>query len=230
MTRIFYSKYVAEDPLLAPIFANMAADHPERVAQWLGEVFGGPKNYSEKYGGYTRMISQHLGKGITEEKRQRWVALICRAASDAGLPNDAEFQSVFNSYIEWGTRLAVENSTIGARPPENMPMPHWGWNTASGPPGSRVSALGPKQEEDAPVVLPSPKETPSFEKHIRSLFRQRDRQSMTFAFDLWDYDDVKQNARAILGRLSNGSMPCDGAWPPEQLKAFKRWVDSGMAP
>ena len=40
MTRIFYSKYVPEDPLVGPLFANMSPDHPERVAAWLSEVFG----------------------------------------------------------------------------------------------------------------------------------------------------------------------------------------------
>ena len=30
MTRIFYGKYVPQDPLLAPLFADMSPDHPER--------------------------------------------------------------------------------------------------------------------------------------------------------------------------------------------------------
>src|SRR4029453_9724911 len=30
MTRIFYGKYVPEDPLLSALFADMAPDHPER--------------------------------------------------------------------------------------------------------------------------------------------------------------------------------------------------------
>jgi CDGSH-type Zn-finger protein len=42
MTRIFCEKYVPQDPLRAPLFANMSPDHPQRVAKWLGEVFGGP--------------------------------------------------------------------------------------------------------------------------------------------------------------------------------------------
>jgi hypothetical protein len=63
-----------------------------------------------------------------------------------------------------------------------------------------------------------------------ALFRGRDQQSMKFAFDLWSYDDVKANAQAILGRLDNGTMPCDGAWPREQIAAFKRWLQSGMSP
>jgi hypothetical protein len=53
---------------------------------------------------------------------------------------------------------------------------------------------------------------------------------MTFAFDLWAYDDVRTNADAILERLRSGSMPCDGAWPDEQVGLFQRWIVSGMAP
>ena len=134
MTRIFYEKYVPEEPLLAPLFANMSPDHPERVAKWLGEVFGGPKAYSGEYGGYERMLAQHIGREITEDKRAKWVELLGRSASDAGLPNDPEFRSIFSSYIEWGSRLAVENSSAGATPPPHMPMPHWDWHTSAGAP------------------------------------------------------------------------------------------------
>jgi CDGSH-type Zn-finger protein/truncated hemoglobin YjbI len=229
MTRLFYEKHVPQDPLLAPLFATMSADHPERVAKWLGEVFGGPTAYSEEYGGYPRMLSQHVGKELTEEKRARWVTLLLESAREAGLPNDAEFRSAFQSYIEWGSRLAVENSQAGSRPPEHMPMPRWDWQTGAGPPGSRILPLAPaaEEEEHAPV-LPGPDEPVGFERHVRSLFRRRDRQSMRFAFDLWSYDDVKQNAHAILERVRAGSMPCDGAWPTERVEAFERWVTGGM--
>jgi CDGSH-type Zn-finger protein len=227
MTRVFYERYVPEDPLLAPLFANMSADHPQRVAKWLGEVFGGPSAYSDNYGGYSRMVHQHIGKGLTEERRARWVALILRSADEAGLPSDPEFRSAFASYIEWGSRLALENSQAGAKPPEHMPMPHWGWGTA-GPPGSRVPAMPSAGEGDEqPVVLPAADETVSFAKHIKPLFRQRDRQSMKFAFDLWSYEDVGTRADDILERLRNGSMPCDGSWPEEKVQAFQRWIGTG---
>jgi hypothetical protein len=52
---------------------------------------------------------------------------------------------------------------------------------------------------------------------------------MQSRFDLWSYDDVSQHADAILGRLRDGTMPCDGAWPPEQVDAFQRWVEGGKA-
>jgi len=148
LTRLFYEKYVPQDPLIGPLFANMSPDHPERVAAWLGEVFGGPKNYTQAYGGYTRMLTQHLGKGLTEEQRARWASLLYQAANEAGLPNDPEFRSAFTSYIEWGSRVAVENSQPGSHPPQNMPVPRWDWGTA-GPPGSRVSALSPSSSRRA---------------------------------------------------------------------------------
>ncbi len=172
MTRLFYERYVPEDPLLAPLFANMSADHPQRVASWLGEVFGGPPAYSDEYGGYSRMMHQHIGKELTEERRARWVMLILRAADDAGLPSDPEFRSAFTAYIEWGSRIALENSQAGAQPPEHMPMPHWSWGTA-GPPGSRVSAVAaPAEGADQPVVLPTADETVSFATHVKPLFRR----------------------------------------------------------
>jgi hypothetical protein len=66
----------------------------------------------------------------------------------------------------------------------------------------------------------------SFETDVRPMFRDRDRRSMEFAFDLWSCDDVSEHADAILGRLKAGTMPCDGAWPREQVDLFQRWVDS----
>jgi truncated hemoglobin YjbI len=225
MTRVFYSKYVPADPLIGPLFAGMSPDHPERVASWLGEVFGGPKLYSETYGGYARMISQHLGKGLTQEQRARWVGLMCRAADDVELPADPEFRAAFVAYLEWGSRLALENSQPGAKPPPNMPMPRWWW-VCNAKPGSRISALA-VDAVDAPIERPAADETPSFARHVKPLFRRMDRQSMSSAFDLWAHGDVTKHAHAILQRLEAGTMPCDGAWPVEQLDTLRRWIDAG---
>ena len=79
------------------------------------------------------------------------------------------------------------------------------------------------------MVLPAPGAPVGFAAHIKQLFRESDRKSMMFAFDLWAYADVKANASGVLERVSNGSMPCDGAWPAEQVDVFRRWVESGMA-
>jgi hypothetical protein len=68
---------------------------------------------------------------------------------------------------------------------------------------------------------------PSFERDIRPLFREGDVESMEAVFDLSSYDDVKANAEDIYGRVEDGTMPCDGAWPAERIKLFRDWIDAG---
>lgn len=53
---------------------------------------------------------------------------------------------------------------------------------------------------------------------------------MTFAFDLSSYEDVRANAEQIYERLAEGSMPCDGRWPEQQVELFRSWVDGGSPP
>jgi hypothetical protein len=50
-----------------------------------------------------------------------------------------------------------------------------------------------------------------------------------YGLDLSSYEDVRKQAGVIYSLLENGSMPCDGPWPEEQTKLFKRWIDEGMA-
>ena len=73
-------------------------------------------------------------------------------------------------------------------------------------------------------------EAPSFEAEIRPLFRDEDADAMEFAFDLRSYDDVRDNAEDIYDRLADGTMPCDTAWPDDQVGRFRAWIDAGMAP
>lgn len=73
-------------------------------------------------------------------------------------------------------------------------------------------------------------EAPGFEQTIRPLFRPKDIKSMSFAFDLSSYDEVRENAEEIHQRLANGSMPCDEPWPKEQVELFRRWIDADTPP
>jgi hypothetical protein len=77
------------------------------------------------------------------------------------------------------------------------------------------------------IVLSVDSHSPSFAEDIKPLFREGDREAMEPVFDLWAYEDVSAHADSILQRLQDGSMPCDGAWPEDQVKTFHRWVDSG---
>lgn len=134
LTNTFYQK-VANDSLLNEVFKHMAGNHPERVAHFIGEVFGGPKRYTnEDKGNHATMIAHHRGKFLTEEQRKRWMTLLLETADEVGLPSDPEFRSAFVGYLEWGTRLAIINSASTDNPiTESEPMPVWGWGETKGP-------------------------------------------------------------------------------------------------
>ena len=130
----FYDK-VLKDDLLGPVFRNMSPDHVQHVAHFVAEVFGGPTLYSTADGGsHASMIGHHIGKMLTEEKRQRWVHLLINTADELPLKSDPEFRSAFIAYIEWGTRIAVINSQLTENPVgPSEPMPRWGWGETGGP-------------------------------------------------------------------------------------------------
>jgi hypothetical protein len=67
----------------------------------------------------------------------------------------------------------------------------------------------------------------SYVADIKPLFRERDRDSMLGHFDLWSLDDVVQNKDAILDRLTDGDMPCDGPWSADQVGVFSSWIAAG---
>ena len=143
------------------------------------------------------------------EERVRDASIFCRvitasspeavasALATAGSALDAVADSLARHFADWG---AVSR-----------------FATADGTAATAGDA-GEPPEPDAP---------PSFEEHVKALFRERDRASMRFAFDLWSCDDVSSHADAILDRLEAGTMPCDGAWPPERVAVFRRWIDAG---
>jgi hypothetical protein len=96
-----------------------------------------------------------------------------------------------------------------------------------GPPGSALPE--PAAGVAALAVDPPAGDAtvPSFERDIRPLFTERDRAAMRWAFDLGEAASVREHADAILGQVAAGRMPCDAAWPAEQVALFRRWVQAG---
>jgi hemoglobin len=126
----FYDR-VEGDELISPLFpGGVSREHRDHVTLWWSEVFGGPAEYTEKLGGYHRMVTKHKDLSITPEQRLRFVTLMSLAADDAGLPDDPEFRSALLAYLEWGTRIAMHNSQPGADVPQEATVPRWGWGVA----------------------------------------------------------------------------------------------------
>jgi hemoglobin len=126
----FYDR-VEADALLSPFFpGGVGEDHRAHVVLWWSEVLGGPADYTEQLGGYPRMLSHHRNLLITGEQRFRFASTMSQAADDAQLPDDPEFRAAFVGYVEWGTRLALQNSQDDAVVVEDAPVPRWGWGVA----------------------------------------------------------------------------------------------------
>jgi CDGSH-type Zn-finger protein/truncated hemoglobin YjbI len=220
MSRLFYEKHGPDDPLLAPLLADIGPGQAQRLAAWLAAALGGPAGN----GADVRQVTIGGDRAdFGEQHRARWVTLLCTAADEAALPGDAEFRSVLSSCLEWASRTALALTRSGAGP-QQAPAPRWDWGPA-GPP-----APAAEEEMDSEVTLPGPDEPVGFAAHIKPLFRERDRQSMSFAFDLWSFEDVSSRAAEILSRLRDGSMPCDGAWPEAKIDVFQRWASTGLRP
>jgi hemoglobin len=130
MINAFYDR-VERDDLLGPLFpGGVSVAHRDHVAAWWSEVLGGPTRYSDDLGGYENMLAHHRNLAITGEQRLRFVTLMSRAADDASLPADPEFRAAIIGYLEWGTRIAVENSQLDSHPVPHAPVPRWGWGVA----------------------------------------------------------------------------------------------------
>lgn len=65
--------------------------------------------------------SGSLGRGFDAESAS------VGPAGHAGLPGDSELWSALMAYLEWGTRLAFENSRDDAASVQQAPNPRWGW-------------------------------------------------------------------------------------------------------
>jgi len=130
MIDCFYDRVEIDDTLSGFFPHGVPVHHRAHVAAWWAEVLGGPETYTEQHGGYESMLRHHLRLAITPTQRHRFAATMSLAADDADLPADPEFRAALIGYLEWGTRLAMNNSQPEADPVAHAPTPRWGWCVA----------------------------------------------------------------------------------------------------
>jgi hemoglobin len=124
---IFYSSVLA-DPILQPLFGAGRPDHVDHLTAFEVESFGGPDRFTTTLG-FRHLIDVHRGLNITEQQRARFVELYLAAADTAGLPTDTAFREALRSHVEFGSRVAMQNShaTTDAELHPLREVPKWEW-------------------------------------------------------------------------------------------------------
>ena len=138
------------DPLLRQVFGTEGSPgHVDHLAAWLGEVFGGPKVYTNELGGHGALLQHHANASITEDQRKRFVEVFEEAADEVGLPTDERFRRRFSEYLNWGSEIAREVSQPGADLTTSDPVPVWGWGNEGGVGGGSEGGAGGGSEGGA---------------------------------------------------------------------------------
>jgi hemoglobin len=123
----FYDSVLA-DPLLQPLFGAGQPQHVDHLTAFTAESFGGPDRFTREVG-FAHLIEVHRGLRITEEQRQRFIALYLAALDAAGLPEDPDFRAAVLEHLDFGTRVALQNShaVSDADLHPLREVPRWTW-------------------------------------------------------------------------------------------------------
>lgn len=124
----FYTSVLA-DPILQPLFGAGQPQHVDHLTAFTAESFGGPDRFTRELGGFMALINVHRHLGITEEQRRRFVELYLAALDEAGLPDDEPFRAAVREHVEFGSRVAMQNSnaTTDAELHPLREVPRWTW-------------------------------------------------------------------------------------------------------
>jgi hemoglobin len=123
----FYASVLA-DPLLQPLFGEGQPQHVDHLTAFTAESFGGPDRFTRELG-FVHLIDVHRGLAITEPQRQRFIELYLAALDSTGMPDDTSFREAVRSHLEFGTKVAMQNSnaTTDADLHPLREVPRWTW-------------------------------------------------------------------------------------------------------
>lgn len=124
---VFYSS-VLRDPILQPLFGAGQPQHVEHLTAFTAESFGGPDVFTRELG-FAHLIDVHRGLKITEAQRLRFVQLYVAALDGADLPTDPDFRTAVVEHVDFGSRVAMQNShaTTEAELHPLREVPRWTW-------------------------------------------------------------------------------------------------------
>ena len=124
---LFYDKALA-DPVLREQFRQRVPAHVDHLTWFTAESFGGPDRFTRELG-FQYLIDRHRHLDITDEQRDRFIAAYLEVLDEAGMPDDAPFRQAVREHVEFGARVAQQNSRAETDAELNplTAVPHWNW-------------------------------------------------------------------------------------------------------
>ncbi|MFI1990383.1 oxidoreductase [Actinoplanes sp. NPDC020271] len=123
----FHARCLA-DPVLEHPFSHVDdPDHVRHLADYWGEVLGGPPIFSEKHGGHTAMLRIHANQCDEDPFSARFGEVFDEAVA-ATLPDDPELRRALHDYMTAATAEVSAIFPTAATVAEALPMPRWSWS------------------------------------------------------------------------------------------------------
>jgi hemoglobin len=124
---LFYDKVLA-DPVLRSLFTERVPTHVDHLTWFTAESFGGPDRFTRQIG-FRYLIDVHRQLRITDEQRDRFVALYLDSLGESGLPDDEPFRKAVQSHLEFGAQVAQQNSWAETEADLHpiREVPRWSW-------------------------------------------------------------------------------------------------------
>jgi hemoglobin len=128
LEELFYERALA-DPVLKSQFTKRIPSHVDHLTWFTAESFGGPDRFTRELG-FQYLIDVHRRlDNITDEQRERFVAVYLAVLDEAGLPDDEPFRQAVREHVEFGAHVAQRNSQAETDA-DVFPLhevPHWDW-------------------------------------------------------------------------------------------------------
>ena len=124
---LFYEKALS-DPVLKQLFTERVPTHVDHLTWFTAESFGGPDRFTREKG-FQYIIDVHRHLQISDVQRERFVSAYLEALDEAQMPDDERFRRAVREHVEFGAKVAQQNSWATTDDELNpiRSVPKWTW-------------------------------------------------------------------------------------------------------
>ncbi|MEV7626407.1 oxidoreductase [Actinoplanes sp. NPDC089786] len=123
----FHARCVVDPELEHPFSHTTDPHHVDHLAEYWGEVLGGPPVYSAERIGHSGMLDIHARNGMQPPLVAAFVRCFDEAVV-AQLPADPSLRQTLHDYMVWATTEVMRYDAKDSVVPSALPMPRWDWS------------------------------------------------------------------------------------------------------